>query len=102
MSEIAWKVFLSLAKVVEQLATHFKVNKLAFSGGVFQNALLNDILIDLFSEKTTLYFHQQLSPNDECIGLGQLACYGLSEKAIMKNNFKEDNTEKPTFEITTK
>lgn len=102
VSEIAWKVFLSLAKAVEQLATHFKVNKLAFSGGVFQNALLNDILIDLFSEKTTLYFHQQLSPNDECIGLGQLACYGLSEKAIMKNNFKEDNTEKPTFEITTK
>jgi hydrogenase maturation protein HypF len=74
---IAWKVFFSLAKMVEQISNHFYIDSLAFSGGVFQNALLTDLLIERLSYKRKLFFHQQLSPNDECIGFGQLACFGI-------------------------
>jgi hydrogenase maturation protein HypF len=77
---IAWKVFFSLAKMISDLSNHFNVEKIAFSGGVFQNALLVDILIERLSYKKKLYFHQQLSPNDECIGFGQLACFNIVNK----------------------
>lgn len=53
-----------------------KCNKIAFSGGVFQNGLLIDRLTDLLGEEKSLYFHENLSPNDEGISYGQLvACY---------------------------
>ena len=69
---IARKVFYSLAKMIEQVAAHFDIERLAFSGGVFQNALLVDMITNLLPQKK-LYFHRQLSPNDESIGFGQLA-----------------------------
>jgi hydrogenase maturation protein HypF len=74
---IAQKVFYSLAKMVQQVSHYFKIDQLAFSGGVFQNALLIDMLIDLLTSEKQLYFHQQLSPNDESIGFGQLACFSM-------------------------
>lgn len=46
--------------------------KLAFSGGVFQNAVLVDLIESRFSEEYELYFHSELSPNDENIAHGQL------------------------------
>lgn len=72
---IAWKYFYSLAKLIERISRHYDVDKLAFSGGVFQNALLVDMIIELLQHKRQLYFHKQVSPNDECISLGQLAWY---------------------------
>lgn len=78
---IAWKVFFSLAKMVEAVSEYFKIDRIAFSGGVFQNALLNDLLVTLLQHKRTLYFHRQLSPNDECISFGQLACFNLQQAA---------------------
>ena len=81
VSLMAWKVFYSLAKTVSQLSSHFFIDKLAFSGGVFQNALLTDLIIEQLSQKRHLYFHHQLSPNDECIGFGQLACYQIARQA---------------------
>lgn len=48
------------------------INKIAFSGGVFQNQLLVDLIIDNFNSDYELYWHQQLSPNDENISFGQL------------------------------
>jgi hydrogenase maturation protein HypF len=86
LSTIAQKVFYSLAKMVEQVSRHFNIDQLAFSGGVFQNALLVDMLIKLMGSDKQLYFHQQLSPNDECIGFGQLACFSMlnqSEKEMI-------------------
>ena len=77
---MAWKVFFSLAKMIAFLSNHFYIDKVAFSGGVFQNALLTDLLIERLSYKRKLYFHQQLSPNDECIGFGQIACYSSMHK----------------------
>jgi hydrogenase maturation protein HypF len=70
---IAWKFFYSLAKAISKISGHFFIDKLAFSGGVFQNALLTDLIMEQLQQKRELFFHQQLSPNDECISLGQLA-----------------------------
>lgn len=81
---IAWKVFFSLAKMMAQISNHFFIDKIAFSGGVFQNALLNDLLIERLSYKRKLFFHQQLSPNDECIGFGQLACFSILNQSKKK------------------
>jgi hydrogenase maturation protein HypF len=59
---------------IADVARQQKCRTLAFSGGVFQNALLNDLITGLLSDEFELLFHQELSPNDECIGYGQLAC----------------------------
>ena len=72
---IAKKFYASLVRLVEQVSDIFDINNLAFSGGVFQNALLVEMISDGLSGSKDIYFHQQLSPNDECIALGQLALY---------------------------
>lgn len=77
VSFIAWKIFCSLAKSVENVRNYFDTDKIAFSGGVFQNELLIELVTKLLSQKEELYFHKQLSPNDECIGFGQIACYEI-------------------------
>jgi hydrogenase maturation protein HypF len=46
--------------------------RIAFSGGVFQNRLLTDLIIDHLADDYQLIWHQQLSPNDENISFGQL------------------------------
>jgi hydrogenase maturation protein HypF len=86
VSLIAWKIFCSLAKAIENVSNYFDIHKIAFSGGVFQNELLIGLVTKLLLEKKELYFHQQLSPNDECIGFGQMACYEiLKTKQSMYN-----------------
>ncbi|GGK54975.1 MULTISPECIES: carbamoyltransferase HypF [Flavobacteriaceae] len=50
-------------------------NKIALSGGVFQNTTLVDMLIELASKEIKLYFHKDLSPNDENSSFGQLMYY---------------------------
>jgi hydrogenase maturation protein HypF len=72
---IAWKFFYSLAKAIARTSNHYFIDKIAFSGGVFQNALLVDMVIEILQHKRQLYFHVQLSPNDECISLGQMAWF---------------------------
>ncbi len=72
---IAWKFFYSLAKAIARTSNHFFIDKIAFSGGVFQNALLVDLIIEILQHKRQLYFHVQLSPNDECISMGQMAWF---------------------------
>ena len=48
---------------------------IALSGGVFQNSTLVDMLIELAPKEIKLYFHKDLSPNDENISFGQLMYY---------------------------
>lgn len=74
---IAKKFFYSLACAVGTVSEQTGIDSIAFSGGVFQNALLTDMIIAQYANKKQLYWHQQLSPNDECIGFGQLACYHI-------------------------
>ncbi len=75
ISEIAFKFHQSLATWVKQMAEKCNCKKLAFSGGVFQNALLVDLIIEHLKGDYQLYFHHQLSPNDENIAVGQLNLY---------------------------
>ena len=78
-AEIALKFHISLVEVLILITEQSGLNKLAFSGGVFQNALLVDLIAGSLGKRYPLYFHRQLSPNDECIAYGQLiAC--LHEK----------------------
>jgi len=54
------------------MAKKFEIKKLAFSGGVFQNALLVDLIIEYLSGDYQLLFHRDISPNDEGVPFGQL------------------------------
>lgn len=71
--EIAAKFHLWVVYAVEELALCIRPAGIAFSGGVFQNAVLTDLLHLRLGDRFSLYFHQALSPNDENIAIGQLA-----------------------------
>jgi len=85
-SWIAAKVFLSLAVMIDEVSDVYHINKIAFSGGVFQNALLTDMVTRQMGDRKKLYFHHQLSPNDESIALGQLALHQLSAKDLQTSS----------------
>ena len=70
--KIAFKFHLSLINTIKTVANNYSIKELAFSGGVFQNSLLLDLIIRDLSRDFKLYFHKQLSPNDENISFGQL------------------------------
>ncbi len=78
---ICKKIIFSLAKCIAALSHYYGVKKIAFSGGVFQNDLLTDFIIRELHTEKDLYFHQQLSPNDECIGFGQLAVFEMIKQS---------------------
>ena len=84
VSTIAWKVFNSLAAAIADAAGKFHVGKIACSGGVFQNALLTDMVSEKLQSTSQLYLHRQLSPNDECISFGQLAYYFIETQSEEK------------------
>ena len=77
---IAAKFHYSLVKLIETVAINVNIKKLAFSGGVFQNALLVDLIQYHLDRKFELYFHQELSPNDENISFGQVICYQIQQQ----------------------
>jgi hydrogenase maturation protein HypF len=72
---IAAKFHYSLVRLIGIVAQNIQVRKICFSGGVFQNALLTDWIQHEYKEKYQLYFHQNLSPNDENISFGQMVYY---------------------------
>lgn len=75
----------TLVQIIEDTAHYFGMKSVAFSGGVFQNALLVDMLKQQLTNSFQLYFHRELSPNDENISFGQLAYYnGIMNKKKMK------------------
>lgn len=77
---LALRFHQTLIAWIERSATFFKTKNLAFSGGVFQNGLLVDLIIERMMKNYKLHFHRLLSPNDECISFGQLAAYALRTK----------------------
>ena len=79
---IARKVINSLVELIALLSDKFGVCQLAFSGGVFQNALLVDLIIEKMKQPNVVYFQKQVSPNDEGIALGQFAYYLNESKTI--------------------
>ncbi len=68
-------LFRSLGKLVFQISRQADVKDLAFSGGVFQNVILVNTLINQKPDDIRLWFHKNLSPNDENIPFGQIAYY---------------------------
>lgn len=89
---IAAKFHFSLMKIIKIVANNLKIEKIAFSGGVFQNGLLVDLIQHHLKNDFELFFHQQLSPNDENISFGQLVCYQIEQykKTNFKNKLNED------------
>jgi len=73
---------------IRKTAVENNFHELAFSGGVFQNALLVDLIIDRLSPGFDLYFHKELSPNDEGIALGQML-WGWQQAEVSGNEDKE-------------
>ncbi len=86
---IAAKFHFSMAMLIKTIADNLKIKKIAFSGGVFQNALLVDLIQHHLASEFELFFHQELSPNDENISFGQLVCYQIKkQRKIFLSNHK--------------
>jgi hydrogenase maturation protein HypF len=71
---IAFKFHFSLIQLIQRIATAEGVQRIAFSGGVWQNSLLVDLALSQLHD-FQLYFHQETSPNDEGVALGQVAVW---------------------------
>jgi hydrogenase maturation protein HypF len=84
--ELALRFQQTLAEWPGRIAEAMDIRKVAFSGGVFQNTLLVDVLENRWKDQLKLYFHEQLSPNDESVSFGQLVHYHIQ----MKNRVKKE------------
>jgi len=82
-SEIAAWFHVQIVLAIPSVASQHHCNKICFSGGVFQNGLLVDLIIKILSNKYELYFNKGLSPNDENISFGQLIYYTINESSAL-------------------
>ncbi|WP_338356942.1 carbamoyltransferase HypF [Yeosuana marina] len=67
--------FYTLATIVFKIAQNYNFKHIAFSGGVFQNTTLIDMLKEIGEKEYKLYFNINLAPNDENISFGQIMYY---------------------------
>ncbi|MEN2983667.1 MAG: carbamoyltransferase HypF [Dictyoglomaceae bacterium] len=64
------QIILSLSEILRE---EFKINKIGFSGGVFQNRLLLRTVVTLLEEKGfQIFTHKKVPTNDAGISLGQV------------------------------
>lgn len=70
--KIIRKFMYTLALLILEKADAGGYRKIACSGGVFQNACLVEMLLKTGGSSHELYFHRELSPNDENSAHGQL------------------------------
>lgn len=78
--KIAYKFHAYLADVISDVMHKYRFHQVALSGGVFQNALLLELIGQKLQPDSKIFIHQELSPNDENIAVGQLACVALGKK----------------------
>lgn len=78
VSDNAYLFHYGLARMIAYVAHKAGVNKVALSGGVFQNGLLVELLESV--PEIDVYFHKTMSPNDENISFGQLAFYDMQQR----------------------
>jgi hydrogenase maturation protein HypF len=97
-ADISKKFHETLSRAVTEicclLRTRTSIKDICMSGGVFQNALLSDLLIDSL-EKTgfSVYVHSLVPPNDGGIALGQAAIASLSARTnAVRVNTVRDNS----------
>ena len=72
---IAAKFHITLAHYIKNVAIKQNIKKVAFSGGVFQNQWLIELILAFMKPQFELYFHKKISPNDENVSFGQLMYY---------------------------
>lgn len=77
---LAARFHAQLVQWIAEKAGISNCRRIAFSGGVFQNALLVDLCIARLGAAYELYFHDKVSPNDENIALGQIALHSMQQK----------------------
>ena len=66
----------------KKIKHEFEINKISFSGGVFQNSLLVNLIIQKFSKSDfQIFFNEQVPPNDAGIALGQVYGYLLNNRS---------------------
>ncbi len=87
-AEMARKFWFSLATLALDLADFHSIQDLALSGGVFQSDYLITAIQTLKRNDIKIYLHQQLSPNDENIAVGQLAWYQMTEEKKLVESIK--------------
>jgi len=80
--KIAYRFHFTVAGMIRKtclvLRKDTKINKIVLSGGVFQNTLLLEAVLDLlYKESFQVVTHKKLSCNDSCISLGQAVIAGL-------------------------
>ena len=61
-----------LVEFIKESMVKCRVKRAVFNGGTFQNGMLVDLLQEELGNDFSLYFHKQLSPNDENISFGQV------------------------------
>ncbi|HSK28686.1 MAG TPA: carbamoyltransferase HypF, partial [Candidatus Limnocylindria bacterium] len=79
-STIASRFHNTMAEIMVAIAKLAGDEKIALSGGCFQNKLLTELTVTrLRSEGFKVYWHQRVPPNDGGIALGQLAALAAAE-----------------------
>jgi len=73
--QVITNFFYTLANIIFQIAQNYNFKHIAFSGGVFQNTILIDMIKEIGEKKYKLYFNMNLAPNDENISFGQMMYY---------------------------
>jgi hydrogenase maturation protein HypF len=86
---IAASFHYTLVRWVRRVAKQQGYRSIAFSGGVFQNALLVDLCVRELRPDFKLYFHERLSPNDENIAFGQLVWFDIQQRRQARSASKE-------------
>lgn len=86
--KIALHFHYTLVCGIQKLATQTTITNLAFTGGVFQNEVLIDLIRVKLSNSHKLHFHDALSANDENISYGQLQYYLHILKKTQKDEYK--------------
>jgi hydrogenase maturation protein HypF len=89
IENIAYKFHAYLAGTIKDYATNHNYKKIALSGGVFQNALLIDLIEEDLNPEVMLFLHKELSSNDENISLGQLTAAAVINKLVERENVFE-------------
>lgn len=83
---MAYKFHMGVARAIRDGVLHMSrstgLNKVVISGGVFQNRLLTELVMELLAEEgIAVYRHKEIPPNDGGISLGQ----AVAGNEVMKN-----------------
>jgi hydrogenase maturation protein HypF len=71
------------AEVVRRIGENEGLNSVCLSGGVFQNALLTELILPVLRRLgMRVYINRQVPPNDGGVSLGQAAVAGFRRREI--------------------